>query len=112
MRPETTFMPYSRFIRVLDLRDLDHLLNDDKFKARIEKYARRALNDITRTDWLSYFFGGPLNSFHMHLGTPSKQKTRRYRARLDVPKIVNAIGEGRVLSNTLATVTCTLTCRT
>ena len=39
-----TLFPYCRYIRALDLRDLNHLLDDDKFKGAIERSATQAIS--------------------------------------------------------------------
>lgn len=51
-----TIYPYCRHLRYLDLRDLDHLLSDDKFRGQIAKH----------------FFKDELARFHFVMQTPSK----------------------------------------
>ncbi|KAI5356943.1 putative leucine-rich repeat domain superfamily [Septoria linicola] len=67
-----TLHPYCRHLRLLDLRDLADLLDDDKFR-----------NKITKN-----FFAGELSQFH-HVSTA----TRGRPARLDIKRIVTAIGD-------------------
>ncbi|KAF2211000.1 hypothetical protein CERZMDRAFT_44205 [Cercospora zeae-maydis SCOH1-5] len=68
-----TLYPYCRHLRLLDLRDLGDLLDDDKFRGKIAKQ----------------FFSGELAQFHFVQAT----STRGRPARLDIKKIVTAIGE-------------------
>ncbi|KAF2872174.1 hypothetical protein BDV95DRAFT_492405, partial [Massariosphaeria phaeospora] len=72
---EATLFPYCRYITYLDFRDLDNLLEDDHFKAKI----------------LKQFFSGPLSRFHSTVDVP--RPNGRKLARLDAVTIVNAIGE-------------------
>ncbi|KAJ9663584.1 hypothetical protein H2201_005545 [Coniosporium apollinis] len=77
---EETLFPYCKYIRVLDLRDLSNLLEDDKFKANIAKN----------------FFSGKLSRFYIVLNTPSSKvatKPVHRAARLDVTSIIDAVGE-------------------
>lgn len=67
-----TLYPYCRHLRLLDLRDLGDLLDDDKFRGKIFKK----------------FFSGELAQFHFVQAT----STRGRPARLDIRKIVTAIG--------------------
>lgn len=68
-----TLHPYCRHLRLLDLRDLGDLLDDDKFRGKIAKQ----------------FFAGKLAQFHFVHST----STRGRAARLDIKKIVTAIGD-------------------
>lgn len=68
-----TLYPYCRHLRVLDLRDLGYLLEDDKFRGKISKH----------------FFSGEMARFQF-MTTPAG-KTRS--ARLDRNKIINAIAD-------------------
>ncbi|PPJ57375.1 hypothetical protein CBER1_01423 [Cercospora berteroae] len=67
-----TLYPYCRHLRLLDLRDLGDLLDDDKFRGKIS----------------TKFFSGELAQFHFVQAT----STRGRPARLDIKKIVTAIG--------------------
>lgn len=69
---KTTY-PYCKHLRYLDLRDLGDLLDDDKFRGKISKQ----------------FFAGVLAQYHYVLQT----STRGRVARLDIKKIVAAIGD-------------------
>ena len=68
-----TMYPYCRHLRMLDLRDLGYLLEDDKFRGKISKH----------------FFSDDLARFHFAVNTPGKRQV----ARLDRNKIVFAIGD-------------------
>ncbi|KAF2280093.1 uncharacterized protein EI97DRAFT_390898 [Westerdykella ornata] len=68
---EATLFPYCRYIRVLDLRDLRNLFEDDHFRANVS----------------TEFFSGPMVRFHLTTGD-----TRR-RARLDLAAIIDFVGE-------------------
>lgn len=68
-----TLYPYCRHLRLLDLRDLGDLLDDDKFRGKISKK----------------FFSSELAQFHFVQAT----STRGRPARLDIKKIVTTIGE-------------------
>ncbi|KAF1978338.1 hypothetical protein BU23DRAFT_498272 [Bimuria novae-zelandiae CBS 107.79] len=72
---DATLFPYCRYIRALDFRDLENLLEDEQFTAKIS----------------DQFFDGPLKQFNKTntITRPSGQKFER----LDVKAIVNAIGE-------------------
>ncbi|ORY10412.1 hypothetical protein BCR34DRAFT_350596 [Clohesyomyces aquaticus] len=71
-----TLFPYCRYIRILDFRDLENLLEDDQFKGKVMKQ----------------FFSAPLDQVYKKqsktFGNPSRQHVR-----LDVPAIIDAIGE-------------------
>lgn len=72
---EQTLFPYSRYLRALDLRDLESLIEDDKFRGTIQKN----------------FFSGKLQDFHFTQLIRSKNRPRGY-TRLDTRKIVLAVG--------------------
>ncbi|KAL5388431.1 hypothetical protein DPSP01_003005 [Paraphaeosphaeria sporulosa] len=72
---DATLFPYCRYIRALDFRDLENLLEDDQFTAKVSKH----------------FFGGPMKQFHKT--EPVTQHNGRKLERLNVKSIVNAIGE-------------------
>ena len=76
-----TLFPYCQFIRVLDMRDFNHLLDDDRFKGRIR----------------DQFFSGDLKRFHLEVvpKLPPRVKPNdwRRRPRLDNPAITHAVGE-------------------
>ncbi|KAF2473334.1 uncharacterized protein BDR25DRAFT_218390, partial [Lindgomyces ingoldianus] len=74
---DTTLFPYCRYIKVLDFRDLEYLLEDDQFKGKLPKH----------------FFSGSLARFHMTMGTPLRSSKRK-SVRLNVVAIIDAIGEG------------------
>ena len=65
--------PYCRHLRVLDLRDLSDLLDDDKFRGKIYKV----------------FFAGDLAPYHFTGKTPVKS---RAAPRLDRDKIITELG--------------------
>jgi hypothetical protein len=67
--------PYCRYIRALDFRDLENLLDDDQFKGKISKQ----------------FFTGPLARFYK-AETLKRANGRKYE-RLDIKGVINAIGE-------------------
>ncbi|KAK3709835.1 hypothetical protein LTR37_010663 [Vermiconidia calcicola] len=69
-----TLYPYCRHLRMLDLRDLGYLLEDDKFRGKISKH----------------FFEGDLARFRIVMNTPGKG---RVVERLDRNKIVLAVGD-------------------
>lgn len=70
---EQTVFPYSRYLRALDLRDLESLIEDERFRGKIERT----------------FFSGKLREFHF---TQVVGKKTRY-SRLDTRKIVPALGD-------------------
>jgi len=72
---EATLFPYGRYIRALDFRDLENLLEDEQFKVKISKQ----------------FFSGPLKQFYKY-EMATRGNGRKYE-RLDIKSIVNAIGE-------------------
>jgi len=76
-----TLFPYCQFIRALDMRDFNHLLEDDRFKGRIREH----------------FFSGDLKRFHLEvvqkLPVRAKANDWRRRPRLDNPAITHAVGE-------------------
>jgi len=72
---EETLFPYCRYIRALDFRDLENLLDDDQFKIKISKQ----------------FFTGALARFYK-ADTLKRANGRKYE-RLDIKAIIDAIGE-------------------
>ena len=68
-----TLYPYCRHLRMLDLRDLGDLLEDDKFRGNISKH----------------FFSHDLARFHFTLETPIRARA----GRLDRNKIISAVGD-------------------
>jgi len=76
-----TLFPYCQFIRFLDMRDFNHLLDDDRFKGRIRER----------------FFSGDLKRFHLEvvqkLPPNVKANDWRRRPRLDYPAITHAVGD-------------------
>ncbi len=68
--------PYCRHLRMLDLRDLGDLLEDDKFRGKISKI----------------FFAGDLSRFHSTLPVPAKRRGMG-APRLDRDKIITALGD-------------------
>ncbi|PSK58745.1 hypothetical protein B9Z65_6760 [Elsinoe australis] len=73
---DKTLYPYAQYLRVLDLRDLYNLLDDDKFRGKT----------------LNYFFSGDLKYLHMMLDTPVSKRGPR-RPRLNVQSIVLSIAD-------------------
>ena len=71
-----TMYPYCRYLRVLDLRNLNFLLEDEKFRGKIAKN----------------FFSGGLARFDMKMDTPFSAKGPR-RPRLNVRGILLAVGD-------------------
>lgn len=69
---EQTIYPYSRYLRALDLRDLESLLEDDRFRGKIEKT----------------FFSGSLQEFHYTQLVRGKHR----HTKLDTRRIVLALG--------------------
>ncbi|RMY35279.1 hypothetical protein D0865_13953 [Hortaea werneckii] len=75
-----TFYPYCRHLRGLDLRDLSWLLDrldEPKFRGKVAKQ----------------FFAGDLSPFHILIETPAKTPARTRAARLDIKKILLAVGD-------------------
>ena len=73
-----TIYPYCKHLRMLDLRDLGYLLEEDKFRqGRIVKN----------------FFSGPLERFHLTLDAPVRQGSRNRPKKLDIRKIVVTVGD-------------------
>lgn len=72
---DATLFPYCRYIKALDFRDLENLLEDEQFTSKISKQ----------------FFDSPLKQFQK-TNTVTRQNGRKFE-RLDVKSIVNAIGE-------------------
>ena len=70
-----TLYPYCRHLRMLDLRDLGYLLEDDKFRGKISKQ----------------FFADDLAQFHFLMNTPLRLGGKRFE-RLDRNKIISAVG--------------------
>ncbi|KAF2263736.1 hypothetical protein CC78DRAFT_496246 [Lojkania enalia] len=73
---DATLFPYCRYIKLLDLRDLDQLLEDDQFKGKVQKQ----------------FFSKPLDRFFRTVETPYR-KAGRTIARLNITSIIDAVGE-------------------
>lgn len=74
---ETSY-PYCKHLRMLDLRDLGYLLEDDKFRqGKISKN----------------FFSGPLERFNVTIDAPVRQSSRNRPKRLDTKRIIAAIGD-------------------
>ncbi|KAF2729046.1 hypothetical protein EJ04DRAFT_503076 [Polyplosphaeria fusca] len=71
-----TLFPYCRYIKTLDFRDLENLLDDDSFKGRV----------------LKQFFSDPLSRFHRTVDTPVGPSGRKY-VRLHNVAVLDAIGE-------------------
>ncbi|RMX92183.1 hypothetical protein D0868_13556 [Hortaea werneckii] len=75
-----TFYPYCRHLRGLDLRDLSWLLDrldEPKFRGKVAKQ----------------FFAGDLSRFHILIETPAKTPAKTRAARLDIKKILLAVGD-------------------
>lgn len=72
---DASLFPYCRYIKELDFRDLENLLEDEQFSGKISKQ----------------FFKGPLKPFHKY-ETITRPNGKQYE-RLNVKSIVNAIGE-------------------
>ena len=68
-----TLYPYCRYLRVLDLRDLANLLDDDKFRGKIS----------------IYFFADELARYHFQIDSIVRGRAPR----LDMKRIVAAIGD-------------------
>lgn len=74
-----TSYPYCRHLRMLDLRDLGYLLDDDKFKQ----------GKISQQ-----FFAGEMSRFHLVTETPfSKTRSKVLAKRLNLQAIISAIGD-------------------
>ncbi|GAM90514.1 hypothetical protein ANO11243_085580 [Dothideomycetidae sp. 11243] len=71
-----TLFPYCNFLRVLDLRDLLFLLDDDKFRGRIS----------------GYFFSGDLAYLNMTVELPKVRSAPR-KPRLDTKNIILSIAD-------------------
>jgi len=72
-----TMFPYCRYLRVLDLRNLNFLLEDEKFRGKIAKN----------------FFSGDLARFDMKIDTPISTRGRPRAPRLNVRGILLAVGD-------------------
>lgn len=75
-----TLYPYCRHLRGLDLRDLSFLLDrldEPKFRSKVAKH----------------FFAGELSRFHIMGETAAKVPGRTRAARLDIKKILLAVGD-------------------
>ncbi|KAF1959537.1 hypothetical protein CC80DRAFT_381868, partial [Byssothecium circinans] len=70
-----TLFPYCRYIKTLDFRDLENLLDDDLFKSKISKK----------------FFAEPLTRFYQAT-TATTQKGRKYE-RMNIKAIMESIGD-------------------
>ena len=73
-----TIYPYCKHLRMLDLRDLGYLLEDDKFRQ----------GKIVKN-----FFSGPLERFHLTMEAPVRQGSRNRPKRLDIRRIVVTVGD-------------------
>lgn len=71
---DRTAFPYYSYLRFLDLRDLDHMLDDEKFAQEIRRN----------------FFGGDLSKL---LFEKKIIMRRGATMRLDIPRIVEAVGD-------------------
>jgi hypothetical protein len=71
---DKTIYPYCKYLRMLDLRDLGSLLEDDKFRGKTSKY----------------FFEGVMSRFHQTIKTPANS---RFAPRLDRHKIISELGD-------------------
>jgi hypothetical protein len=88
-----TLFPYCRYIKILDLRDLKYLLEDDRFNRKVAKYATVpscALSPERKLITSRHFFSGPMAHFqNMYKLTANGGRS------LDHVAIVNAVGEGK-----------------
>ena len=73
-----TIYPYCKHLRMLDLRDLGYLLDEDKFK---------------QGKIMKNFFSGPMERFHLTVDAPVRQGSRTRPNRLDTKRIITAIGD-------------------
>ena len=73
-----TIYPYCKHLRMLDLRDLGYLLEEDKFRQ----------GKIVKN-----FFSGPLARFNLTMEAPVRQGSRNRPKRLDIRRIVVAVGD-------------------
>jgi hypothetical protein len=73
-----TIYPYCKHLRMLDLRDLGYLLEEDKFRQ----------GKIVKN-----FFSGPLERFNLTVEAPVRQGSRNRPKRLDIRKIVVTVGD-------------------
>ncbi|KAF2457816.1 hypothetical protein BDY21DRAFT_275553, partial [Lineolata rhizophorae] len=73
---EKTMYPYSRYLRVLDMRDLKYLLEEDKFRSK-----------ISRT-----FFAGDLARFRIVDNTTPKSGRKAF-LKLNYSAIIEAVGD-------------------
>lgn len=73
-----TIYPYCKHLRMLDLRDLGYLLDEDKFRQ----------GKIVKN-----FFSGPLERFNLTMDAPVRQGSRNRPKKLDIRKIVVAVGD-------------------
>jgi hypothetical protein len=73
-----TIYPYCKHLRMLDLRDLGYLLEEDKFRQ----------GKIVKN-----FFSGPLERFNLTMEAPVRQGSRNRPKRLDIRRIVVAVGD-------------------
>lgn len=95
-----TCYPYSRYIRTLNLRDLEELLQDSKFKDKISKQASSDLFILMciLTEVRS-FFKGELARFKIEKKMSSFPRLNRSSAyRLDPVATLNEIGGGVCVS--------------
>ncbi|KAF2139349.1 uncharacterized protein K452DRAFT_275565 [Aplosporella prunicola CBS 121167] len=74
---DMTLFPYCRYIKVLNLRDLQYLLEDDKFRGALT----------------TKFFAGGMSRFKVMIEFPPKRGAKKRPARLDINTAINAIGE-------------------
>ena len=73
-----TIYPYCKHLRMLDLRDLGYLLEEDKFRQ----------GKIVKN-----FFSGPLERFNLTMEAPVRQGSRNRPKKLDIRRIVVAVGD-------------------
>ncbi|KAI9795594.1 MAG: hypothetical protein M1833_006915 [Piccolia ochrophora] len=73
-----TLFPYCRYTRALDLRDLEYLFDDGRFRGTADRQ----------------FFAGDLAQFNIEADTPKKPTSKsKAPRRLNVPSVLDRIGE-------------------
>lgn len=85
--------PYSQYIRVLSLRDLEKLLRDPKFGAKASKLAGRVFVLHLRLQKYRHFFQDALARF--------KAANERWYDLSDITNVINRIGEGEIVQSSL-----------